>query len=43
MDRQIHRGFHNDPLTAYNAYLAGLHARDRRPARPSTSTPTEES
>ncbi|WP_406498572.1 bifunctional copper resistance protein CopD/cytochrome c oxidase assembly protein [Streptomyces sp. NBC_01604] len=42
VDRQIDRGDHNDPLAAYNAYLAGLHARDRRPARPSTPTPTEE-
>lgn len=30
IDRQIDRGDENDPLAAYNAYLAGLHARDRR-------------
>ncbi|MFI9756446.1 cytochrome c oxidase assembly protein [Streptomyces sp. NPDC051963] len=40
IDRQIDRGDHNDPLAAYNAYLAGLHARDRRPANTRT---TEES
>ncbi|WP_329295851.1 cytochrome c oxidase assembly protein [Streptomyces pseudovenezuelae] len=40
VDRQIDRGDHNDPLAAYNAYLAGLHARDRRPAG---SHPSEES
>ncbi|MFF9141025.1 cytochrome c oxidase assembly protein [Streptomyces albogriseolus] len=40
IDRQIDRGDHNDPLAAYNAYLASLHARDRRP--PSSRT-TEES
>ncbi|MDX3521987.1 cytochrome c oxidase assembly protein [Streptomyces scabiei] len=34
VDRQIDRGDANDPLAAYNAYLASLHARDRRPARP---------
>ncbi|MFJ6987199.1 MULTISPECIES: cytochrome c oxidase assembly protein [unclassified Streptomyces] len=34
VDRQIDRGDHNDPLAAYNAYLASLHARDRRPAAP---------
>ncbi|NED19827.1 copper resistance protein CopD [Streptomyces sp. SID9913] len=38
VDRQIDRGDHNDPLAAYNAYLASLHARDRRP----TSTRTTE-
>ncbi|MGA5215274.1 cytochrome c oxidase assembly protein [Streptomyces cinereoruber] len=31
VDRQIDRGDHNDPLAAYNAYLASLHARDRAP------------
>ncbi|MFF5757483.1 cytochrome c oxidase assembly protein [Streptomyces longwoodensis] len=40
VDRQIDRGDHNDPLAAYNAYLASLHARDRRPAG---SRPSEES
>ncbi|WP_093909818.1 cytochrome c oxidase assembly protein [Streptomyces sp. cf386] len=39
IDRRIDRGDHNDPLAAYNAYLAGLHARDRRPAP--TRTPEE--
>ncbi|MFE7443523.1 cytochrome c oxidase assembly protein [Streptomyces chartreusis] len=34
VDRQIDRGDDNDPLAAYNAYLAGLHARDRRPDAP---------
>ncbi|MGW4755957.1 cytochrome c oxidase assembly protein [Streptomyces chartreusis] len=34
VDRQIDRGDDNDPLAAYNAYLAGLHARDRRPDTP---------
>ncbi|MGA5191497.1 cytochrome c oxidase assembly protein [Streptomyces griseoincarnatus] len=43
VDRQIDRGDAGDPLAAYNAYLAGLHARDRRPARATTTTPTEES
>ncbi|MFJ4963407.1 cytochrome c oxidase assembly protein [Streptomyces sp. NPDC088729] len=42
VDRQIDRGDDRDPLAAYNAYLASLHARDRRPparaARPSDST-----
>ncbi|MGV9847540.1 cytochrome c oxidase assembly protein [Streptomyces sp. NPDC003442] len=33
IDRRIDRGDANDPLTAYNAYLAGLHARDERMAR----------
>lgn len=36
VDRQIERGGEGDPLAAYNAYLASLHARDRRPARPRT-------
>ncbi len=40
VDRQIERGDGNDPLAAYNAYLASLHARDRRPTNPRT---TEES
>ncbi|MFD6033576.1 cytochrome c oxidase assembly protein [Streptomyces griseoincarnatus] len=40
VDRQIDRGDHNDPLAAYNAYLASLHARDRRPT---SSRTTEES
>ncbi|MEU9191225.1 cytochrome c oxidase assembly protein [Streptomyces sp. NPDC048484] len=40
VDRKIDRGDGNDPLAAYNAYLASLHARDRRPAN---SHPTEES
>ncbi|MGW2014483.1 cytochrome c oxidase assembly protein [Streptomyces sp. NPDC001927] len=31
VDRQIDRGDSNDPLAAYNAYLASLHARDRAP------------
>ncbi|MGW4985192.1 hypothetical protein [Streptomyces mirabilis] len=42
IDRRIDRGDGNDPLAAYNAYLASLHARDRRPAH-SSSTFTEES
>ncbi|WP_148315107.1 cytochrome c oxidase assembly protein [Streptomyces sp. CCM_MD2014] len=37
VDRQIERGDGNDPLAAYNAYLAGLHARDRRTAAPETA------
>ncbi|MGO4756382.1 hypothetical protein AB4212_48600, partial [Streptomyces sp. 2MCAF27] len=32
IDRRIDRGDADDPLAAYNAYLAGLHARDRRAA-----------
>ncbi|KUO16226.1 cytochrome c oxidase assembly protein [Streptomyces dysideae] len=36
VDRQIDRGDAGDPLAAYNAYLASLHARDRRPARSGT-------
>ncbi|MGK9464957.1 cytochrome c oxidase assembly protein (plasmid) [Streptomyces sp. G6] len=40
VDRQIERGDENDPLAAYNAYLASLHARDRRPTNSRT---TEES
>jgi putative copper resistance protein D len=39
IDRQIDRGDHKDPLAAYNAYLAGLHARDRLPAN--SRTPEE--
>lgn len=39
VDRQIDRGDANDPLAAYNAYLAGLHARDRRVARKQGTTP----
>ncbi|MCB5163893.1 cytochrome c oxidase assembly protein [Streptomyces bambusae] len=39
IDRQIDRGDAGDPLAAYNAYLAGLHARDRRLQK----THTEES
>ncbi|MFD7782253.1 cytochrome c oxidase assembly protein [Streptomyces nojiriensis] len=31
VDRRIDRGDAGDPLAAYNAYLASLHARDRRP------------
>ncbi|KPC72021.1 hypothetical protein ADL35_32605 [Streptomyces sp. NRRL WC-3753] len=42
VDRQIERGDSNDPLAAYNAYLAGLHARDRSP-NTAASTATEES
>lgn len=34
IDRKIDRGDGNDPLTAYNAYLASLHAGDCRPNRP---------
>ncbi|MEV8404515.1 cytochrome c oxidase assembly protein [Streptomyces niveus] len=30
VDRRIERGDVNDPLAAYNAYLASLHARDRK-------------
>lgn len=30
IDRRIDRGDSGDPLAAYNAYLASLHARDRR-------------
>ncbi|PWK65100.1 putative copper resistance protein D [Streptomyces sp. CG 926] len=30
VDRRIDRGDSGDPLAAYNAYLASLHARDRR-------------
>ncbi|MPY59989.1 cytochrome c oxidase assembly protein [Streptomyces spongiae] len=40
IDRQIDRGDGNDPLAAYNAYLASLHARDGRPAHPATTAPT---
>ena len=43
VDRKIDRGDENDPLAAYNAYLASLHARDRQPARITNSAPTEES
>ncbi|MFC7842769.1 cytochrome c oxidase assembly protein [Streptomyces sp. NPDC057382] len=44
VDRKIDRGDGRDPLAAYNAYLAGLHAHDRRLARTTTTTtPTEES
>ncbi|MEV6381998.1 cytochrome c oxidase assembly protein [Streptomyces sp. NPDC051773] len=44
IDRRIGSGDTNDPLAAYNDYLASLHARDRRPASPtSTPAPTEES
>ncbi|MEU1514948.1 cytochrome c oxidase assembly protein [Streptomyces sp. NPDC005811] len=44
IDRKIDRGDAGDPLAAYNAYLASLHARDRRPARPATGpAPSEES
>ncbi|MFB7367637.1 cytochrome c oxidase assembly protein, partial [Streptomyces hydrogenans] len=32
VDRRIDRGDAGDPLAAYNAYLAALHARDRRAA-----------
>ncbi|MFJ9586159.1 cytochrome c oxidase assembly protein [Streptomyces acidicola] len=39
VDRQIDRGDAGDPLAAYNAYLASLHARDRRPAHPITTEP----
>ncbi|MEV5451823.1 cytochrome c oxidase assembly protein [Streptomyces sp. NPDC052535] len=38
VDRQIDRGGAGDPLAAYNAYLAGLRARDHRPA-PAVPTP----
>ncbi|MFF2641067.1 cytochrome c oxidase assembly protein [Streptomyces niveus] len=31
VDRRIERGDVNDPLAAYNAYLASLHARSRKP------------
>ncbi|MET9953666.1 cytochrome c oxidase assembly protein [Streptomyces sp. NPDC006339] len=43
VDRQIDRGGEGDPLAAYNAYLAGLHARDRRSVPTPTSAPTEDS
>ncbi|MEV0318330.1 cytochrome c oxidase assembly protein [Streptomyces sp. NPDC050658] len=48
IDRRIDRGGTGDPLAAYNAYLAGLHARDlltaTRPTKPEINpTPTEES
>ncbi|QOV33419.1 bifunctional copper resistance protein CopD/cytochrome c oxidase assembly protein [Streptomyces ferrugineus] len=43
IDRQIERGDDNDPLAAYNAYLASLHARDRHPGQSARPTPTEES
>ncbi|MFF5086456.1 cytochrome c oxidase assembly protein [Streptomyces niveus] len=33
VDRRIDRGDVNDPLAAYNAYLASLHARDRKTSR----------
>ncbi|MFD4767017.1 cytochrome c oxidase assembly protein [Streptomyces niveus] len=33
VDRRIERGDGNDPLAAYNAYLASLHARDRKTQR----------
>ncbi|MET8826495.1 cytochrome c oxidase assembly protein [Streptomyces sp. NPDC004610] len=40
IDRGLERGDGNDPLTAYNAYLASLHARDHRPAHsPDRKTP----
>lgn len=38
IDRRIDRGDANDPLAAYNAYLASLHARDRKP-RPAVPVP----
>ncbi|MET9817292.1 MULTISPECIES: cytochrome c oxidase assembly protein [unclassified Streptomyces] len=37
VDRQIDRGDAGDPLAAYNAYLASLRARDRRPANSRTN------
>ncbi|WP_051764630.1 cytochrome c oxidase assembly protein [Streptomyces sp. NRRL F-5135] len=44
IDRRIDRGDDNDPLAACNAYLASLHARDRRrvpsPSRPPGADPT---
>ncbi|MCZ4507414.1 bifunctional copper resistance protein CopD/cytochrome c oxidase assembly protein [Streptomyces sp. ActVer] len=43
VDRKIDRGDANDPLAAYNAYLASLHARDRRPARATPPPRTPES
>ncbi|MEW2399304.1 cytochrome c oxidase assembly protein [Streptomyces sp. NPDC046862] len=43
VDRQIDRGDGNDPLAAYNAYLASLHARDRRPMYPATPSRTSTS
>ncbi|AWW43089.1 bifunctional copper resistance protein CopD/cytochrome c oxidase assembly protein [Streptomyces cadmiisoli] len=36
VDRQIERGDANDPLAAYNAYLAALHAADRRNSGPAS-------
>ncbi|WP_081238919.1 hypothetical protein [Streptomyces viridosporus] len=39
----VERGDGNAPLAACNPYLAGLHARDRRPAPPtSTDNPKRE-
>ncbi|WP_162688552.1 cytochrome c oxidase assembly protein [Streptomyces sp. ICC1] len=38
VDRQIDRGDSGDPLAAYNAYLASLHARDRRLQQAATPT-----
>ncbi|MFE4643506.1 cytochrome c oxidase assembly protein, partial [Streptomyces sp. NPDC056730] len=38
IDRAIDRGDGKDPLTAYNAYLASLHRRDR-PGNPPASPP----
>lgn len=37
IDRRIDRGDANDPLAAYNSYLAGLHARDRKRLPPARS------
>ncbi|MFJ3901641.1 cytochrome c oxidase assembly protein [Streptomyces sp. NPDC090025] len=41
VDRRIDRGDANDPLAAYNAYLAALHARDRRPGGADAGPPGE--
>ncbi|WP_405823590.1 cytochrome c oxidase assembly protein [Streptomyces sp. NBC_00838] len=37
IDRRIDRGDANDPLAAYNSYLASLHARDRKRLPPARS------
>ncbi|MFJ6181617.1 cytochrome c oxidase assembly protein [Streptomyces sp. NPDC092295] len=39
VDRAIDRGDGKDPLTAYNAYLASLHRRDRPGNPPASPTP----
>lgn len=41
IDRAIDRGDGKDPLTAYNAYLASLHQRDRPTGRPVRDTQSQ--